>query len=407
MTAFSSLALRVGADHRHLVDPDGAPVLIHGDTAWSLITALTEGEIDAYLRDRRAKGFNAIIVNLIERKFNGPATRAGEIPFADPTDWTAPNERYFAFADGVLRRAGEMGILVFLAPIYLGYAGSDEGWYEEVLANGVERCHAYGRFLGERYGDLEHVVWLMGGDRNPSPALSHVDAVVRGIKETGARQLFTAHCAPERSAVEEYGAGGWLDLNTTYTYQLVHPKLRADYWREPTMPFVLIESTYEGEHNASALQIRRQAYWAILGGAAGQFIGNRPIWLFDPGWREAMDGRASCDMVRLRELFATLPWHALVPDWGHRVVTGGLGEFHGLDYVTAARAADGSLVVAYLPSRRPVTVDLSALAGGHAEARWYNPRTGGETLLGALGTEGRRTFEPPDEGDWALVLAAI
>ena len=49
------------------------------------------------------------------------------------------------------------------------------------------------------------------------------------------------------------------------------------------MPFVLMESSYEGEHNSSPVQIRRQAYWAILCGAAGQFLGNKPIWGFDPG----------------------------------------------------------------------------------------------------------------------------
>lgn len=400
----SPLSLRIGPNRRHLVDASGAPVLIHGDTAWSLITALTEDEIDAYLENRRDKGFNATIVNLIEHKFNGPATRAGALPFADPADWTAPSERYFAFADDVLRRAGELGMLVFLAPIYLGYAGTDEGWYEEVLANGVERCHAYGRYLGERYGGMDHIVWLMGGDRNPGPTLPHVDAVVRGIKEAGSHQLFSGHCAPERSAVEEYGQAGWLDLNTTYTYGIVHRMLRADYRRTPAMPFVLIESTYEGEHNASALQIRRQAYWAILGGAAGQFIGNRPIWLFDPGWREAMDGQASRDMVHLRNLFAPRPWHALVPDWEHRVVTDGLGEFHGLDYVAAARADDGSAVIAYLPSRRPVTVDMGALSGDRAIALWHNPWTGEEIAIGQVPTEGNHSFEPPAEGDWVLLL---
>ncbi len=295
---------------------------------------------------------------------------------------------------------------MFLAPIYLGYAGSDEGWYEEVLANGVERCHAYGRFLGNRYGGLEHIVWLMGGDRNPGSTLPHVDAAVARGSRNRASQQFSVPIAPlERSAVEEYGAGGRPGPASSplHTHQLVHPAARRRR-REPTRPFVLIESTYEGEHNASALQIRRQAYWAILGGAAGQFIGNRPIWLFDPGWREAMDGRASRDMVHLRNLFTPLPWHTLVPDWGHRVVTGGLGEFHGLDYVTAARATDGSLVVAYLPSRRPVTADLGALAGDRAEARWHNPRTGEETLIGTINTEGSRAFEPPAEGDWVLLL---
>src|ERR1039457_6377380 len=69
------------------------------------------------------------------------------------------------------------------------------------------------------------------------------------------------------------------------------------------MPYVMIETTYEGEHNASAVQIRRQAYWALLYGAAGQFMGNRPIWLFDPGWQAALDGTASRGMARVQALF--------------------------------------------------------------------------------------------------------
>ena len=81
-------------------------------------------------------------------------------------------------------------------------------------------------------------------------------------------------------------------LNSTYTYSIIHEKLITDYNRTPTMPFFLIETIYEGEHNASEVQIRRQAYWAILCGATGQFMGNRPIWLFDPGWQKAMDGLA-------------------------------------------------------------------------------------------------------------------
>ena len=103
------------------------------------------------------------------------------------------------------------------------------------------------------------------------------------------------------------------------------------------MPFFLIETTYEGEHNASEVQIRRQAYWALLCGATGQLMGNRPIWLFDPGWQTAMDGAGSQDMVRLKALFTSRPWSELVPDQKHEVVVDGLGEFNGLDYLAAAR----------------------------------------------------------------------
>ncbi len=136
---------------------------------------------------------------------------------------------------------------------------------------------------------LDNIVWLIGGDRNPDTAREGVDAIVQGIKEFDKRHIFSAHCHPENSALDQYAQEGWVDLNTTYTYNIVHSMLLRDYQRTPPTPFVLVESTYEGEHNASAVQIRRQAYWAILSGATGQFMGNRPIWLFDPGWEAALD----------------------------------------------------------------------------------------------------------------------
>jgi hypothetical protein len=170
------------------------------------------------------------------------------------------------------------------------------------------------------------------------------------------------------------------------------------------MPYFLIETSYEGEHNASPVQIRRQAYWALLCGATGQFLGNRPIWLFDPGWQQALDGTGSQDMARLSALLHSRPWHALVPDDKHQVVVDGLGEFNGLDYLAAARSADGSLVMAYLPSSRAFTVDMSKLSGRSARASWFNPRTGKSSAAGEFPTTGKRRFTPPGEGDWVLVL---
>jgi hypothetical protein len=263
-------------------------------------------------------------------------------------------------------------------------------------------------------------VWLMGGDRNPGPARPHVDAVARGIAEhdggspaglAGARHLFTAHTQPEHSpaveyAASEYAAGGWLTLNATYTYGIVHRKLVEDYRREPAMPTFLIESTYEGEHNASAVQIRRQAYWALLCGGCGHFYGNHPLWAFDPGWEAALNARGAQDMARLRALVDSRPWHTLVPDLEHAAVVAGLGEFRGLDYCAAARAADGSLIVAYMPTARTVTVDLEQMNGRRMVAWWFNPRTGEATPAGQSQRFGGRLkeFAPPGEGDWALVL---
>src|SRR5579884_3940137 len=396
--------IRVGPDHRHVVDQHGAPFLIHGDSAWSLITALTKEDAAKYLDNRRRKGFNSIIVNLIEHKFNGPINRYGEGPFAATGDFSTPNEKYFEHADWVIRKAGEMGIQVFLAPIYLGYPGLDEGWYDEALRNGPAKCREWGRYVGRRYAGFDNIVWLMGGDRNPGAAMEDANAVARGIREFGTRHLFTAHCHPENSAVEQYGKTGWLDLNDTYSYEIIHHRLIADYNHTPAMPYFLIETTYEGEHNASAVQIRRQAWWAVLFGAAGQFMGNRPIWLFDPGWVEAMDATGSRDMARLKQFFTAQRWNELVQDLKHEAVVDGLGEFNGLDYLAAARTSDGSTLIAYLPSSRTVTVEMTTISGRVANASWFNPRDGSTVAIGSFATKGRRRFTPPAEGDWVLVL---
>ena len=66
--------------------------------------------------------------------------------------------------------------------------------------------------------------------------------------------------------------------------------------------------------------------------------------------------------------------------------------------------------MAYLPSRRTVTVDMSKLSAP-AAARWYDPSRGTYTAAeGApVPNAGRHSFTPPannadGDGDWVLVL---
>jgi hypothetical protein len=66
--------------------------------------------------------------------------------------------------------------------------------------------------------------------------------------------------------------------------------------------------------------------------------------------------------------------------------------------------------MAYLPSLRTVTVDLSQLSGP-ATARWYDPSRGTYTAIkgSPLKNAGKQKFTPPGnngdgDGDWVLVL---
>src|SRR5262249_53450682 len=53
------------ANKRYLVDRLGHPFLIVGDSPQALIVKLSLDEVDRFLADRRAMGFNAVWVNLL------------------------------------------------------------------------------------------------------------------------------------------------------------------------------------------------------------------------------------------------------------------------------------------------------------------------------------------------------
>ena len=234
-----------------------------------------------------------------------------------------------------------------------------------------------------------------------------ITALVAGIKAADPERLFTAQPAPEERTLDWYGGtaqAGWLDINTTYSYQMVHQRVLDEYNRKPVMPLVMIESSYEGEHNASPAQVRRQAYWAILSGACGQFFGNNPIWLFNPGWQAALGLEGSRSMQHLHNLFASRPWQQLIPDQKHTGVVAGLGDLRGLDTLTAACTADHATLIAYIPTPRTVTVDLSKISGSQACAWWYDPRSGAAQAAGLFPTGEPLTLATPAGGDWVLVV---
>ena len=68
------------------------------------------------------------------------------------------------------------------------------------------------------------------------------------------------------------------------------------------------------------------------------------------------------------------------------------------------RRGNGNTVMAYLPSSRPVKIDMRKLSGTQAACWWYNPANGSATAIGTYPTSGARTFTPPSTGDWVLVI---
>jgi len=404
-----ALPLRLSADRRRLLDGAGAPFLIQGEAAWSLVARLRDNEVADYLADRRARGINLLMVNLIEHKYadHAPRDAAGNPPFLAPGDFARPNEAYFRRADQTIRRAREAGMVVLLCPAYLGYDGQDEGWYREMRAAGPAVMRGYGRYVGQRYAAFDNVVWLEGGDFTPpAEGLALVNAVADGIREKDPRHLQAAHWNQEDLG-SDLGVS-WLDLNTVYTYKPAYLKC-ADALRAG-LPFILIESAYEKERTSTTPDLRAQAYAAMLTGATGQIFGHRDIWKFAPVWRQSLASPGAISMTHLRALFDSRAWSELVFDRENQILVGGQGEHGSLDYALLAATKDGRLAIAYVPKPREVVVDLARLKGP-LRARWYDPATGhfSDAAPGTLPAQGRQKLQPPRKNgvgdpDWVLVL---
>lgn len=412
-----TLPVRVEASKRYLLDAAGKPFFINGDTAWSLMVQLTREQADQYLEDRRAKGFTAVLVSLLEHAYaaNPPKNVYGDGPFTTAGDFSTPNEKYFAHVDYVLNSAAAKGLLVLLTPAYLGCC--NDGWLNEVQANGTTKLTAYGQYLGNRYRGYSNVLWVNGGDTAPAGAKALIDAIANGIRSVDSSKLETYHTARYSSALQ-YTSSAWLTVNNIYTdSNTVVSQAFGEYARS-TMPFFLIEANYEEGLSSGAQIVRMQAYQAMLSGAMGHVYGNSPVWYFNAPswanptgatWQQALNSQGARSMTALSNLFGPRAWWTLQPDTANTLLTGGIST--GADRAVAARASDGSFAISYLPSARSVTIALGQLAGPRVNARWFDPFSGSySTVSGSpFLASGSRSFQAPganaaSDSDWILVL---
>jgi hypothetical protein len=413
--------LRIAPSRRYLVDVRGTPFLVVGDSPQSLPVNLSLRQAATFMASRRAEGFNTLWLDVVCNKYNGGradgSTRDGVRPFTRVGNLATPNPRYFARVDAVLRLAAHYGFLVYLDPIETG------GWLRTLLANGVAKDYAYGRYIGRRYRDFANVVWISGNDhqywRNAIDD-GVVLAVARGIASVAPKQLQTVELDyPRSSSHDDKRWDSLVDIDSAYTYFPNYAEVLTAVQHAPTKPALMVETSYEGTYWYSGPQtLRRGEWWSALAGAAGQFYGNPFVWPFKRGWQSHLNTTGVVQLGYLTTLLRELRWYEFVPDVGHTVVTAGYGTFapdgnvNTSDYVTAARRSDGQVVIAYLPTTATLTIDLSRLAGP-VTAHWYDPTSGTSTAVGGgpFGPGGTTTFTPPGanrsgDQDWVLVLTA-
>ena len=369
-----------------------------------------------------------------------PANRRGEQPFRRPGDLSVPNDAYFDRAVAFVDRAAAHGMVVLLAPNYLGFDGGREGWWEVLNASGNTRevCAAFGRYLGGRFRDRPNVLWLAGGDFAPPPGSEgearHL-ALVEGIRDAGATQLWTGHWNLRHRggiSTDQTLFAPLMEANGVYQYEEPYRFASRAYDVHPPRPVFLLESTYEHEHPDTDTQPFRKAWWwSMLSGGAGTVWSNHFLWMCEAArgtyqaeygdtdravssWKAELDSPGTRQMQQLHRFFEALPWYRLVPagppSGTRELVTAGQLWRHG--HIAAASTPEGDLLVAYVPptGADPGDSRSTSRASGAGTARWFDPVAGTFVDARPLSLNpGDVEFEVPGKNasgldDWVLVV---
>ncbi|WP_420146353.1 glycoside hydrolase family 140 protein [Sphingobium sp.] len=431
------LPLKVADNHRYLATTDDRPFFWLGDTGWLLLGRLDRDETERYFAKRAQQGFTVIQVMVLHtaqqtNRYDAPAiidgnparprttpgkdvSKAGEYDYWDHLDW-------------VVDRAAAHGLYVALVPV----------WGTVVVNSKLPPADAaaYGRFLGERYGDRPNIIWLNGGDTHGEQNVATWHALGNAIKAAAPTQLMTFHPFGRTDSSWDYHRAPWLDFNMFQSghqsYAQEEKDARAeDNWRyvtedlarTPLKPSIDGEPSYEniphGLHDAKAprwqaADVRRYAWWAVFAGAFGHTYGDNDVMqMFVPGrdkpaytanlrWDKALDAAGATQMHHLRDLILSRPFFERVPD--QSLIAGRNGARYERVIATRGRA----YAMAYSYTGRPFRIHLGRIDGKQVRAAWFDPRTGAQRPIGRFPNSGDRLFTPPGRprpgNDWVLLL---
>lgn len=405
--------LKTGSDSLVL---DGKPLFLNGDAAWSLLVVPSEQDAIEYLRTRHAQGFNAVLVNLVEHFVGGPRNHNGDLPFVGEQNFMQPNEAYFKHADRVFAEASRLGMIVLLAPAYLGYECGVEGWCAVMQKVSVHDLQHYGEYLGQRYSQYRNIIWVHGGDADARRfnIMEKVAAVAKGISLAGGKQLNTAHCARDLAGNECY-ANLHLDFDTAYASCTTTSSAIARMHQlnaktaKHSGHFVYIEGIYENMKESPDC-IRDQFLLAMLGGASGHVFGNQPVWDFGNNWKLNLDSPGS-------RMISSL-WRALEPTrsgkWSIPTpYTSSKGSYFTplrrnmtngsiLFYVKHHQTIDAALLTSNL-TLRTCWLDLQKL-DMHSKLNSFAPNNALRDSIACSDVKPGLALTPPHVSDW-LALA--
>ncbi|GAC1598115.1 MAG: glycoside hydrolase family 140 protein [Chitinophagaceae bacterium] len=426
-------------DGHYLQYEDGTSFFWLGDTAWELFHRLRLDEINLYLDNRKAKGFNVIqVAALAEMNGLTMPDQYGDLPLLNQNPET-PNEQYFQFVESVVKLAERKDLYIGLLPTWGDKVTLSWG-AGPVVFNKIN-AYKYGFWIASRYKNHPNIIWILGGDR---PAMNDSNdwrpvwrAMAKGILDATANKAFiTYHPSGGAYSTSQYiHQEPWLEMNMIQSGHggghdvPVWSLISRDYELLPRKPVLDSEPNYE-DHPVNpwpkwdpatgyyrAYDVRKQLYRSVFSGACGVTYGHHSIWQFyspreekinyaDRYWTDALDRPGAYQAGYLLKLITSRPYLNRVPD--DSMIEKGQGEKG--KHMTAFRDSSGSYLMIYLPVGNEVLINTTYLKPGKISVTWFDPRTGEYKKIGVEKRAEHMNFIAPTSGvenDWVLVLDSI
>ena len=424
---------------------NGTPFLWLGCTAWGMTEWLSRKEVDLYLDDRKSKGMNVVQLCLFWGKREDNPTRftanapnyygfkafsenkgfpdANQPAVAEGGSAENPND-YWDHVDYCLKAIKERGMYAAILPFWgRRYVNATlKGQSLPVFT--MENIFQYGQFLGKRYGNEPHIIWVNGGDVQADQGgdyLTHYRLLAEGLLEgaTGEKlkwdqpggawdKLFMTYHpdgSPMKNSSRWFHNDLWLDFNMIETYihrDSIVAAVQQDLQLKNPKPTVLGEPNYEGVTDktlAKAIHIRRQAYQSFFAGAAGftygtaidQTVNSRLFSGPTNNWEVLLNMEGAGQLRHLKEFLEVSKW------WNWELTDKLIVDGKGHGELEKLAVISGMKVLVYCPDNSKFSLNQKPAN----KISWFNPKSG-KSISTVHGPQNE--FSSPDGWEDAVLV---
>lgn len=429
----------------YLETTNGEPFMWRGIVPWKMPEMASRDDIDYFISEiKKPEHTYNVIQSVIamgrsctnlnapnaygHRPFNGgnipdltsPQIVSGGSP-DDPTD-------FWDHLDYLVRECEANNIYLVLVPQWANTYIHNR-YKCSMTPMDAATARSYGEFLGNRYRNENHIIWMMGGDGD-DPAKRGTKHIYRAQAESILKGYTGCTAGPswnqpsplwDKILMTYHGGGGmrvsqiwgpedvWIDIDGCYNchsrysdklgvitdgYNLTHPKPMIEveghgFWDE-----------YSPKWGPIFVGAKAFPYMHYLCGGAGPSHLDQH-WNFEPGWEHNLN-LPERDWIGHMTKFMSDVWYKLIPD--NSIIRSPAGTLWG--EIVSAISSDGDIIMVSFSEEGSGTalLNLSDLnAYSYVNATWLNTTNGSTQEAGIYVPSDNLRFTVPTSWNGAVL----